>query len=128
MSSYSIKDLERISGIKAHTIRIWEQRYNIVSPNRTDTNIRHYDDEDLKSLRPTLGVEWIQVHNDKRHEIKAYIRREENKPFRSFKAEIMLNANLTTLSNVLLDFPNYHKWYWKAKDVQLLKKFRQHVI
>lgn len=40
----------------------------------------------------------------------------------------MLNANLTTLSNVLLDFPNYHKWYWKAKDVQLLKKFRQHVI
>lgn len=50
MSSYSIKDLERISGIKAHTIRIWEQRYNIVSPNRTDTNIRHYDDEDLKSI------------------------------------------------------------------------------
>jgi len=85
-------------------------------------NLSNADDEDLKSLRPTLGVEWIQVHNDKRHEIKAYIRREENKPFRSFKAEIILNANLTTLSNVLLDFPNYHKWYWKAKDVQLLKK------
>ncbi len=50
MSSYSIKDLERISGIKAHTIRIWEQRYNIISPNRTDTNIRNYDDEDLKSI------------------------------------------------------------------------------
>ena len=50
MSSYSIKDLERISGIKAHTLRIWEQRYNIISPNRTDTNIRHYSDEDLKSL------------------------------------------------------------------------------
>lgn len=50
MSSYSIKDLERISGIKAHTLRIWEQRYNIISPNRTDTNIRHYSDEDLKSV------------------------------------------------------------------------------
>ncbi len=50
MSTYSIKDLERISGIKAHTIRIWEQRYNIISPNRTDTNIRHYNDEDLKSI------------------------------------------------------------------------------
>jgi DNA-binding transcriptional MerR regulator len=50
VSTYSIKDLERISGIKAHTIRIWEQRYNIISPNRTDTNIRNYDDEDLKSL------------------------------------------------------------------------------
>lgn len=50
MSTYSIKDLERISGIKAHTIRIWEQRYEIISPNRTDTNIRHYSDEDLKSI------------------------------------------------------------------------------
>jgi DNA-binding transcriptional MerR regulator len=50
LSTYSIKDLERISGIKAHTIRIWEQRYNIISPNRTDTNIRHYNDEDLKSI------------------------------------------------------------------------------
>lgn len=50
MSTYSIKDLERISGIKAHTIRIWEQRYDIISPNRTDTNIRHYNDEDLKSI------------------------------------------------------------------------------
>ena len=50
MSTYSIKDLERISGIKAHTIRIWEQRYNIINPNRTDTNIRHYTDEDLKSI------------------------------------------------------------------------------
>jgi DNA-binding transcriptional MerR regulator len=50
LSTYSIKDLERISGIKAHTIRIWEQRYNIISPNRTDTNIRNYNDEDLKSI------------------------------------------------------------------------------
>jgi DNA-binding transcriptional MerR regulator len=50
LSTYSIKDLERISGIKAHTIRIWEQRYNIINPNRTDTNIRHYTDEDLKSI------------------------------------------------------------------------------
>lgn len=50
MSSYSIKDLERISGIKAHTIRIWEQRYNIINPNRSDTNIRNYNDEDLKWL------------------------------------------------------------------------------
>lgn len=49
-NEYSIKDLERITGIKAHTIRIWEKRYNIVNPMRTDTNIRHYCDEDLKRL------------------------------------------------------------------------------
>ncbi len=49
-SQYSIKDLERISGIKAHTIRIWEKRYNILQPKRTDTNIRYYCDQDLKRL------------------------------------------------------------------------------
>ena len=48
MSNYSIKDLEQLSGIKAHTLRIWEQRYNIINPKRTDTNIRTYDDKDLK--------------------------------------------------------------------------------
>lgn len=48
MSTYSIKDLEQLSGIKAHTLRIWEQRYNFIHPKRTDTNIRFYDDVDLK--------------------------------------------------------------------------------
>lgn len=50
MSSYSIKDLEQLSGIKAHTLRIWEQRYNFIIPKRTDTNIRYYDDKDLKLI------------------------------------------------------------------------------
>lgn len=49
-SKYSIKDIERLSGIKAHTVRIWEQRYDILKPARTDTNIRTYDDEDLKRI------------------------------------------------------------------------------
>lgn len=48
MSAYSIKDLENLSGIKAHTLRIWEQRYNLITPSRTETNIRTYDDDDLK--------------------------------------------------------------------------------
>lgn len=47
---YSIKDLENLSSIKAHTIRIWEKRYSIIEPERTDTNIRYYTDEDLKKL------------------------------------------------------------------------------
>ncbi|WOK06711.1 MerR family transcriptional regulator [Imperialibacter roseus] len=50
MSNYSIKDLEHLSGIKAHTIRIWEQRYNFIKPSRSDTNIRSYDDLDLKLI------------------------------------------------------------------------------
>jgi MerR family transcriptional regulator, light-induced transcriptional regulator len=47
---YTIKDLERLSGIKAHTLRIWEQRYNLLSPNRTDTNIRYYTGDDLRKI------------------------------------------------------------------------------
>ena len=50
MSIYSIKDLERYSGIKAHTLRIWEQRYNLLAPNRTDTNIRTYCNADLRHI------------------------------------------------------------------------------
>ncbi len=45
---YSIRDLEHLSGIRAHTLRVWEQRYDILQPKRTDTNIRYYDDGDLK--------------------------------------------------------------------------------
>lgn len=47
---YSIRDLERLSGIKAHTLRIWEKRYGIIEPARSDTNIRYYDDEELKKV------------------------------------------------------------------------------
>jgi MerR family transcriptional regulator, light-induced transcriptional regulator len=50
VAQYTIKELEHLSGIKAHTIRIWEQRYNILCPKRTETNIRYYDDKDLKTL------------------------------------------------------------------------------
>ncbi len=50
---FSIKDLENLSGIKAHTIRIWEKRYNLLAPNRTDTNIRYYS---LSSLQKLLNI------------------------------------------------------------------------
>ena len=50
MAIYSIRDLEKLTGIKAHTIRIWEQRYRLISPARTETNIRYYTDENLRLL------------------------------------------------------------------------------
>ena len=50
MSTYSIKDLEQLTGIKAHTIRIWEQRYKVIEPIRSDTNIRSYTSRDLKKM------------------------------------------------------------------------------
>ncbi|MFT6994668.1 MAG: hypothetical protein ACJA1P_001405 [Maribacter sp.] len=51
--NFSIRDLENLSGIKAHTIRIWEKRYNLLSPERTDTNIRTYN---LASLQKLLNI------------------------------------------------------------------------
>ena len=68
MSNYSIKDLEQLSGIKAHTLRIWEQRYNLLSPKRTDTNIRYYDDADLKLI---LNVAMLNTHGIKISKIAA---------------------------------------------------------
>ncbi|SFW83415.1 MerR family transcriptional regulator [Chitinophaga sancti] len=59
---YSIKDLENLSGIKAHTIRIWEKRYGIVQPGRTDTNIRYYSNEDLRRL---LNISMLTQHGFK---------------------------------------------------------------
>ncbi|HCM60598.1 MAG TPA: hypothetical protein DIS74_09530 [Bacteroidales bacterium] len=48
--TYSIKDLENFCGIKAHTIRMWEKRYGVLTPERSDSNIRHYTEEELKKL------------------------------------------------------------------------------
>lgn len=50
MGNYSIRELETLSGIKAHTIRIWEKRHKIIVPKRTETNIRYYSDSDLKRI------------------------------------------------------------------------------
>ena len=50
MGKYSIKDIEMLTGIKAHTLRIWEKRYDIISAERTNTNIRFYSDAQLKML------------------------------------------------------------------------------
>ncbi len=50
MNAFTIKDLENLTGIKAHTIRIWEQRYTFLRPQRTDTNIRYYNNDELKKI------------------------------------------------------------------------------
>lgn len=66
---FSIKDLENLSGIKAHTIRIWEKRYNILEPMRTDTNIRMYD---LASLQKLLNITLLHDHGYKISKISKF--------------------------------------------------------
>ncbi len=62
MVVYSIKDIEKLSGVKAHTIRIWEKRYNIICPKRTESNIRYYDDDDLKHI---LNISYLKKQGHK---------------------------------------------------------------
>ena len=62
MAVYSIKELEKLSGIKAHTIRIWEKRYSLIEPHRTNTNIRYYTDSELKKI---LNVAVLNRHGIK---------------------------------------------------------------
>ena len=66
MATFSIKDIESLTGIKSHTLRIWEQRFGFLKPKRTETNIRYYDDEDLKLL---LNISVLNNHNVKISEI-----------------------------------------------------------
>ena len=66
---FSIKDLENLSGIKAHTIRIWEKRYNVLEPMRTDTNIRLYD---LQSLQKLLNITLLHNHGYKISKISKF--------------------------------------------------------
>lgn len=68
-NTFSIKDLENLSGIKAHTIRIWEKRYNVLEPTRTDTNIRLYD---LASLQKLLNITLLHNHGYKISKISKY--------------------------------------------------------
>jgi len=68
MSSYQINDLERLTGIKAHTIRIWEKRYGLITPGRTDTNRRFYDDHQVRKL---LNVTTLMSYGHKISKIAA---------------------------------------------------------
>lgn len=80
MAVYSIKELAILSGIKAHTIRIWEKRYNMFSPDRTDTNIRRYSDNDLKlalntSLLINMGYKISRIAKMSEDEISNIVSR-----------------------------------------------------
>ena len=72
-NQFSIKDLENLTGIKAHTIRIWEKRYNLLQPKRTDTNIRYYD---LASFQKLLNVSYL---NNNGYKISKIAKIEEHK-------------------------------------------------
>ena len=72
-TKFSIKDLENLSGIKAHTIRIWEKRYSLLQPSRSDTNIRAYN---LESLKKLLNISFLYEHGYKISKIASLDKKE----------------------------------------------------
>ncbi len=86
MNTFTIKDIEKLTGIKSHTLRVWEQRYGIPNPKRTATNIRYYDDDDLKLL---LNVSLLNKQGHKISKITALSRAEMEKLALSYS----LNCN-----------------------------------
>lgn len=115
---FSIKDLENLSGIKAHTIRIWEKRYNVLKPMRTDTNIRLYD---LHSLQKLLNITLLHEYGYKISKIATYS--EEKIP--SLVREIVTskNANNHAISDFKLAMMNFDQdLFFKTYDWLIEKK------
>ncbi|MBG7629008.1 MAG: MerR family transcriptional regulator [Bacteroidetes bacterium] len=94
-TEFTIKDLENFSGIKAHTIRIWEKRYNILEPNRTDSNIRYYD---INSLLKLLNVSYLNSNGYKISKISELPESKLNATVRELVAK---NGADTQASNTL---------------------------
>jgi DNA-binding transcriptional MerR regulator len=90
LANYSIRDLEKLSGIKAHTIRIWEQRYHIIEPKRSTTNIRFYNDEDLQYV---LSVAFLNRNGLRISKISKMSRVEISKKVASISQDTLENSN-----------------------------------
>ncbi len=120
MKKYSIKDLENYSGIKAHTIRIWEQRYNLLSPERTDTGIRYYSDDDVKKILTTIvllkaGHKISKIADYSIEKIKAEIDKIEIEPNTSdSKIELSIQKLLT--AGLAFDEFSLNNEYEKLKE------------
>ena len=91
----SIKDLENLSGIKAHTIRMWEKRYNIFDPSRTETNIRQYSNDDLRKL---LNIASVSEHGMKISKISSLSENELNE-----QIENLLQENIDAGRKILIN-------------------------
>ena len=101
-STFSIKDLENLSGVKAHTIRIWEKRYELLEPMRTDTNIRLYD---IKNLQKLLNVVLLTNFGYKISKISKLSQEEIEKSVLKIQTDKTINSHV--LSNFKMAMLNF---------------------
>ena len=120
--SVSIKDLENLSGIKAHTIRIWEKRYNLLTPDRTDTNIRTYS---IKSLQKLLNISLLYENGYKISKIAQL--EEEQIPVLVREIASNKNKDNHALSAFKLSMLNYDQvlFYHTYNSLLAHKSFRE---
>jgi len=103
---FSIKDIEAVSGIKSHTLRIWEQRYGIIVPKRTESNIRYYDDDDLKhilniSILNRQGIKISEIARMSKEDITEAILKYSGHSSASF------DSHIKGLISAMLSFDEY---------------------
>lgn len=120
-TQFSIKDLENLSGVKAHTIRIWEKRYNLLEPSRSDTNIRNYDLENLKKL---LNVTFLYNAG---HKISKIAQLTENDIFEIIQKQSESKKEehaIKLFKTAMFDF-DYHLFSKTFRDLIEYKSFRE---
>jgi len=104
MTFYSIKDMEHLSGIKAHTIRIWEKRYGLLDPDRSDTNIRSYSDKDVRRIlnvamlvKNGYKISAVALFDEQRLQLEVIrINRNSTEPDKNIDQLLFLTVNLDT--------------------------------
>lgn len=114
-TNFSIKDLENLSGIKAHTIRIWEKRYNLFKPNRTDTNIRYYS---TASLQKILNISFLNNNGYKISKIASLKEDEISKLVKEISENKDPNnhyINLFKLAMINFDQSQFNNTFYKLE-------------
>jgi DNA-binding transcriptional MerR regulator len=128
MAEYKIKDLENLTGIKSHTIRIWEKRYNILDPNRTDTQIRTYSDDELTHL---LTVSMLNRNGIKISKIAKLSQQDMNKLLWDIKVnkEPEYSMDKLIMALISLDENLFNKTLQNLIETEGLEStFTQHLI
>lgn len=114
---YFIKDVENITGIKAFTIRVWEQRYGMLVPQRTDTNIRYYEEEDLKYM---MNVALLNHHGYKISKIAEMTREEvQRRTLHISENNSSYQNQVQSLTNAMIAFDE--KEFNKILSINILK-------
>ena len=114
---YFIKDVENITGIKAFTIRVWEQRYGMLVPKRTDTNIRYYEEDDLKYM---MNVAMLNNHGYKISKIAEMNRDEvQRRTLHISENNSSYQNQIQTLTNAMIAFDE--KEFNKVLSINMLK-------